>query len=45
MGAGCSVGKVRPVIDRTYSLVEAPDTVRYLAEGHGRGKIVISVTR
>jgi NADPH:quinone reductase-like Zn-dependent oxidoreductase len=38
-------GKVRPVIDRTYSLVEAPDAVRYLAEGHPRGKIVISVIR
>jgi NADPH:quinone reductase-like Zn-dependent oxidoreductase len=36
-------GKVKPVIDRTYSLVEAPDAVRYLAEGHPRGKIVISV--
>ncbi|HYZ12404.1 MAG TPA: NAD(P)-dependent alcohol dehydrogenase [Actinomycetota bacterium] len=36
-------GKVRPVIDRTYSLVEAPDAVRYLAEGHPRGKIVVTV--
>jgi NADPH:quinone reductase-like Zn-dependent oxidoreductase len=36
-------GKVRPVIDRTYSLIEAPDAVRYLAEGHPRGKIVITV--
>ncbi len=35
--------KVRPVIDRTYSLVEAPDAVRYLAEGHPRGKIVVTV--
>jgi NADPH:quinone reductase-like Zn-dependent oxidoreductase len=36
-------GKVRPVIDRTYPLVEAADAVRYLAEGHPRGKIVITV--
>jgi NADPH:quinone reductase-like Zn-dependent oxidoreductase len=36
-------GKVRPVIDRTYLLVEAPDAVRYLAEGHPRGKIVATV--
>jgi NADPH:quinone reductase-like Zn-dependent oxidoreductase len=36
-------GNVRPVIDRTYSLVEASDAVRYLAEGHPRGKIVITV--
>jgi NADPH:quinone reductase-like Zn-dependent oxidoreductase len=36
-------GKVTPVIDRTYPLIEAPDAVRYLAEGHARGKIVITV--
>jgi NADPH:quinone reductase-like Zn-dependent oxidoreductase len=36
-------GKVTPVIDRTYLLVEAPDAIRYLAEGHARGKIVITV--
>jgi NADPH:quinone reductase-like Zn-dependent oxidoreductase len=36
-------GKVRPVIDRTYPLAEAPDAVRYLAEGHPRGKVVITV--
>jgi NADPH:quinone reductase-like Zn-dependent oxidoreductase len=36
-------GKVTPVIDRTYPLVEAPDAIRYLAEGHSRGKIVITV--
>ena len=36
-------GKVTPVIDRTYPLVEAPDAIRYLAEGHASGKIVITV--
>ena len=36
-------GKVTPVIDRTYPLAEAPDAVRYLADGHPRGKIVITV--
>jgi NADPH:quinone reductase-like Zn-dependent oxidoreductase len=36
-------GKVKPVIDRTYPLIEAPDAIRYLAEGHPRGKIVITV--
>jgi NADPH:quinone reductase-like Zn-dependent oxidoreductase len=36
-------GKVRPVIDRTYSLREVPDAIRYLHEGHARGKIVIAV--
>ena len=36
-------GTVRPVIDRTYPLIEAPDAIRYLEEGHARGKIVITV--
>ncbi len=36
-------GTLRPVIDRTYPLIEAPDAIRYLEEGHSRGKIVITV--
>jgi NADPH:quinone reductase-like Zn-dependent oxidoreductase len=36
-------GKVTPVIDRTYPLAEAPEAIRYLAEGHARGKVVIRV--
>ena len=37
-------GKVKPVIDRTYkSLSEIPDAIRYLEEGHARGKVVITV--
>ena len=36
-------GKVRPVIDRTYKLSEAPEAMRYLGEGHPRGKIVLTV--
>jgi NADPH:quinone reductase-like Zn-dependent oxidoreductase len=36
-------GKVRPVIDRTYKLSEAPEAMRYLGEGHARGKIVVTV--
>jgi NADPH:quinone reductase-like Zn-dependent oxidoreductase len=36
-------GKVTPVIDRTYPLSQAPDAIRYLAEGHARGKIVVTV--
>jgi NADPH:quinone reductase-like Zn-dependent oxidoreductase len=36
-------GKVTPVIDRTYSLSEAPEAIRYLERGHARGKIVITV--
>jgi NADPH:quinone reductase-like Zn-dependent oxidoreductase len=36
-------GKVTPVIDRTYPLNEAPEAIRYLQEGHPRGKVVITV--
>lgn len=36
-------GTLTPVIDRTYPLIEAPDAIRYLSEGHARGKIVITV--
>jgi NADPH:quinone reductase-like Zn-dependent oxidoreductase len=36
-------GKVVSVIDRTYSLSEVPEAVRYLEEGHARGKVVIKV--
>jgi NADPH:quinone reductase-like Zn-dependent oxidoreductase len=36
-------GKVAPVIDRTYPLAEVPEAIRYLEEGHARGKVVITV--
>ena len=35
-------GKVIPVIDRCYSLSEVPEAIRYLGEGHARGKIIIT---
>jgi NADPH:quinone reductase-like Zn-dependent oxidoreductase len=35
-------GKVTPVVDRTYSLAEVPDAIRYLEQGHARGKVVIT---
>jgi len=35
-------GKVAPVIDRRYSLREVPEAIRYLEEGHARGKVVIT---
>ncbi|MER6201845.1 NAD(P)-dependent alcohol dehydrogenase [Streptomyces sp. NPDC001586] len=34
-------GSVAPVVDRSYPLAEVPDAIRYLREGHVRGKIVI----
>ena len=36
-------GKVVPVIDRTYPLREVPEALRYLEEGHAKGKVVIMI--
>jgi NADPH:quinone reductase-like Zn-dependent oxidoreductase len=36
-------GKMKPVIDRTYKLSDLPDAIRYLEQGHARGKVVITV--
>ena len=36
-------GKVSPVIDRTYKLDDTQAAVRYLEEGHARGKVVINL--
>jgi NADPH:quinone reductase-like Zn-dependent oxidoreductase len=36
-------GKVRPVIDRTYPLIQTPAAIDHVAAGHARGTVVISV--
>ena len=36
-------GRVTPVVDRTYPLEETAEAVRYVAAGHTRGKVVITV--
>jgi NADPH:quinone reductase-like Zn-dependent oxidoreductase len=38
-------GKVVPVIDRCYRLGETAEAIRYLEDGHARGKVVITVTQ
>jgi NADPH:quinone reductase-like Zn-dependent oxidoreductase len=38
-----TAGTVRPVIDRHYPLDEVVDALRYVDEGHPRGKVVITV--
>ena len=45
IGALMAEGKVTPVIDRRYSLSDAAEAVRYLEEGHARGKVIIDVDR
>jgi NADPH:quinone reductase-like Zn-dependent oxidoreductase len=36
-------GQLTPVIDRTYPLNETPNAIAYIAEGHARGKVVVTV--
>ncbi|MBU2491415.1 MAG: NAD(P)-dependent alcohol dehydrogenase [Bacteroidetes bacterium] len=36
------MGKVKPVIDKEYSFYETAEAIRYLEEGHARGKVVIT---
>ena len=36
-------GQVRPVIDRTYPLSQAPEAIRYMRDGHARGKVVVNL--
>lgn len=38
-------GALRPVIERSYSLEEAPAAIAYLDGGHARAKIVVEVVR
>jgi len=37
-------GNFTPVLDRTYPLSEAAQAIRYLEQGHARGKVVITVS-
>ena len=36
-------GKLKAVIDRTYKLSDVPEAIRYLEQGHARGKVVITM--
>ncbi len=35
--------KLAPVIDKTYTLLETPEALRYIEGGHARGKVVVTV--
>lgn len=36
-------GRLRPHVDRTFALADAPDALRYLASGAAFGKVVVTV--
>ena len=37
-------GKVKPVIDRSFKLIEVDKAFRYFEEGHAQGKVIITIT-
>jgi len=43
LGELIATGKLKPVIDSRHSLSDAADAVRHLAEGHARGKVIITL--
>jgi NADPH:quinone reductase-like Zn-dependent oxidoreductase len=43
LAAMMQAGKVKPVIDRRYSLDQVADAIRYQEAGHARGKVIVTV--
>jgi len=43
LGALMEKGAVKPVIDRKYELAEAAAAIKYLEEGHAKGKVILRV--
>ena len=38
-----AAGKVTPFVEKTYAMADTPEALRYFAEGHARGKLVITI--
>lgn len=41
LGRFLETGEVTPVVERSYSIAEIPEGLRYLAEGHALGKLIV----
>ena len=37
--------KIKPVIDKTYSFEESIQAIKYLSEGHAKGKVVVKMLK
>ena len=44
LGELISTGKLKPVIDRSYSLSDAREALRHVEGGHARGKVIIDLS-
>jgi NADPH:quinone reductase-like Zn-dependent oxidoreductase len=44
LAAMIEAGEVTPVIDRVYPFGDAPDALRYVEDGHPKGKVVVTVS-
>jgi NADPH:quinone reductase-like Zn-dependent oxidoreductase len=42
LAALIDAGKLRPVIDRSFPFEQTPEAIRYVEQGHARGKVLIS---
>ena len=42
-GQWLEAGKIKPVVDKSYELSQTADALRYLGEGHARGKVIITM--
>jgi NADPH:quinone reductase-like Zn-dependent oxidoreductase len=43
LGELMQAGKLTPVIDRRYPLADVPEAIRYLEQGHARGKVIVTL--
>jgi NADPH:quinone reductase-like Zn-dependent oxidoreductase len=43
LGELIATDKLKPIIERRYTLSEVPDAIRHVEEGHARGKVLITL--
>jgi NADPH:quinone reductase-like Zn-dependent oxidoreductase len=43
LGELLRTGQVKPVVEKSYELAQVADALRYMGDGHARGKLVIAV--